>query len=74
MTNPHLTQIPATEPQSDDATFVTITESGFTGDGDDLVKQGQPRVTYAAGASRPSFGDLGHGAKAGAAGLVPGSL
>ncbi len=27
------------EPEADDATFVSITESGFTGDGDDLVKQ-----------------------------------
>lgn len=27
------------EPQSDDTTFVRITESGFTGDGDELVKQ-----------------------------------
>jgi uncharacterized protein YndB with AHSA1/START domain len=27
------------EAQADDMTFVTITESGFTGDGDDLVKQ-----------------------------------
>lgn len=26
-------------PQPDDTTFVTITESGFTGDGDELVKQ-----------------------------------
>ena len=25
--------------QEDDTTFVTITESGFTGDGDELVKQ-----------------------------------
>jgi uncharacterized protein YndB with AHSA1/START domain len=27
------------EPQADDTTFVRITESGFTGDGDELVKQ-----------------------------------
>jgi uncharacterized protein YndB with AHSA1/START domain len=27
------------EPQEDDSTFVRITESGFTGDGDELVKQ-----------------------------------
>jgi len=27
------------EPQGDDSTFVTITEEGFTGDGDELVKQ-----------------------------------
>lgn len=27
------------QPQADDTTFVNITESGFTGNGDDLVKQ-----------------------------------
>jgi Uncharacterized conserved protein len=27
------------EPQGDDTTFVNITESGFSGDGDELVKQ-----------------------------------